>query len=118
MRIDRLPTLAVLCAALAGCALTPKQVSPDIGLARLSPAEARGRDFANRRCGGCHNIGPDDVESNGPAFAKLSRLYNTLSLRRRFAEVSEHGVDTMPPVGLDRADVEDLLAYVDSLAKR
>jgi mono/diheme cytochrome c family protein len=117
MRINRLALLAGVCVALGGCALGPSQPLPDTGLARLSPEAERGRDFAYRRCNGCHNVGPDPVESDGPAFTKLARLYNTLSLRRRFAEVSQHGVDTMPPVSFTPSEAEDLIAYIDSLGK-
>lgn len=116
MRIDRLSILAGVCLALAACTTAPKRDA--LGLPVLSAAEERGRDFAYRRCGGCHNVGRDDVSKEGPPFAKLALRYNSLSLRRRFAEISEHGAETMQPISFSRAEAEDLLAYVSSLADR
>lgn len=108
----------ILTLFLAGCALAPRTdgaLNPD----HLTSAEQRGRDFAYRRCGGCHNVGPDDDQrKDGPEFKTLARLYNPLSLQRRFTEVSQHGADRMPPVSFTRAEAEDLLAWVDTLAAR
>lgn len=109
----------ILALLLAGCASHPgrdRVWDPDH---KLTSAEQRGRDFAYRRCGGCHNVGPDDDQrKDGPEFKKLARMYNPLSLQRRFAEVSEHGADRMPPVNFTRAEAEDLLAWVDTLGTR
>ncbi len=116
MRIDRLAILSSLCMAIAACSTAPKRDA--LGLPVLSAAEQRGRDFAYRRCGGCHNVGRDDVAKEGPPFMTLAFRYNSLSLRRRFAEVSEHGSETMQPISFGRAEAEDLLAYVSSLAER
>jgi mono/diheme cytochrome c family protein len=112
---------SLLCAAglaLAACAGGPvgpgrSAVPP---LPRLDPAQQRGHDFAVRRCSGCHTVGLEDGGAgDGPAFYKLARRYNALSLERRFAEVSAHGFDRMPPVEFTRAEAEDLTAYFDSL---
>jgi len=82
----------------------------------LDPAQQRGHDFAVRRCSGCHTVGLDDGGAGeGPAFYKLARRHSTISLERRFAEVSAHGFDHMPPVSFTRAEAEDLIAYFDSL---
>ena len=115
------PIRALLCAAglvLAACATPPARpawssVPP---LPALDPAQQRGHDFAVRRCAGCHTVGLDDGgAADGPAFYKLARRYNPISLERRFAEVSEHGFDRMPAIPFTRAEAEDLLAYFDSL---
>ncbi|HEY2358720.1 MAG TPA: c-type cytochrome [Phenylobacterium sp.] len=85
-------------------------------LPKLDPAQQRGHDFAMRRCSGCHTVGLDDGGAQeGPAFRKLSMRYNALSLEHRFAEVSQHGVDRMPPVAISRSEAQDLVAYFDSL---
>jgi mono/diheme cytochrome c family protein len=87
-----------------------------LALAKLDPAQQRGHDFAVRRCSGCHTVGLDDGGAGeGPAFYKLARRYNALSLERRFAEVSAHGFDRMPPVEFTRGEAEDLIAYFDTL---
>ena len=97
--------------------LTPRANGPSVPtLAKLDPAQQRGRDFAVRRCAGCHTVGLDDGgASDGPAFRRLATRYNPISLERRFAEVSAHGFDRMPPVEFTRSELEDLVAYIDSL---
>lgn len=117
MRASQLALLLAAGLTLAACASYPGKPSP-AGAQTLSAAEARGRDFAYRRCSGCHNVGPDDTPSDGPRFSKLAMLYNPLSLQQRFAQVSAHGVDRMPPVSFTRSEAEDLLAYVQTLAAR
>jgi mono/diheme cytochrome c family protein len=112
---------SLICAAglaLAGCASAPPPGHP-AGLApaaRLDPAQQRGHDFAQRRCAGCHTIGLDDGGArDGPAFRTLAMRYNPISLERRFAAVSAHGFDRMPPVSFTKSEAEDLVAYFDSL---
>lgn len=104
--------------ALASCA-TPGERPRSDGvppLPRLDAAQQRGRDFALRRCSACHTVGLDDGGAQeGPAFAKLARRYNPISLERRFAEVSDHGFERMPPVSFTRAEAADLIAYLDAL---
>ena len=113
--------LLLACAAslvLAACATSPTasdgpRIPP---LPKLDAAQQRGHDFAVRRCAGCHTVGLDDGGAgDGPAFAKLARRYNPISLEHRFAEVSAHGFDRMPPVGFTPAELGDLVAYFDSL---
>jgi mono/diheme cytochrome c family protein len=83
---------------------------------RLNAAQLRGLEVAVRRCAGCHTVGLDDGGAgDGPAFYKLARRYDPVSLERRFAEVSEHGFDRMPSVPFTRDEARDLLAYFESL---
>jgi mono/diheme cytochrome c family protein len=109
--------ICLLALGLAACAATPP--GPDPGgssLSQLDPAQQRGQAFAVRRCAGCHTVGLDDGGAQeGPAFRTLSRRYNALSLERRFAQVSEHGFDRMPPISFSRAEAEDLIAYFETL---
>jgi mono/diheme cytochrome c family protein len=105
---------------LAACASRPAASGPDWSavppLPRLDPQQQRGHDFAVRRCAGCHTVGLDDGGAGeGPAFYKLARRYNPISLERRFAEVSAHGFDRMPPVQFTRSEAADLIAYFDAL---
>lgn len=72
--------------------------------------------FATKRCGGCHNVGPDDGPPyEGPAFRKLAGRYGGASMAQRFAQVSAHGFDSMPPVTFSPKEADDLRAYVESL---
>lgn len=102
---------------LGGCATaTTSAPAGSRALPGLTPAEQRGHEFAVRRCSGCHTVGLDDGGAQeGPSFRSIAMRYNPISLERRFVEVSEHGVDRMPPVGFSRAEAEDLIAYFGSL---
>lgn len=118
-----LPVRLLFCAAafgLAACATSPTGSGRSgTDMPKLEPAAQRGQAFAIRRCGGCHTVGLDDGGAgDGPPFQKLARRYNALSLERRFAEVSAHGFDRMPPVEFTRSEGEDLIAYFDSLLGR
>ena len=96
-------------AAAPGYRLAPAQ--PD-------PAAARGQAFAQRRCAGCHNIGADDgPPDEGPPFRRLAGRYDSTSLAHRFAQVSAHGVDRMPPITFTAEERADLLAYVRALPR-
>jgi mono/diheme cytochrome c family protein len=119
----RPPLFAILAAAaaLSACASAagPPAARATASTPRLSPAAQRGHDFAYQRCGGCHNVGLDDGgPTEGPAFRTLSMRYNPISLERRFAEVSAHGYDRMPPVNFTRSEAEDLIAYFYALNAR
>jgi mono/diheme cytochrome c family protein len=115
----RRPAVWLAAATLAGCATAAPPQRPAAGLAPLTPAEQRGHDFAQRRCAGCHAIGEDDGgAAEGPPFRTLALRYNALSLRGRFAEVSAHGFDRMPPVSFSQAEADDLTAYLGTLRPR
>lgn len=82
----------------------------------LEPAAQRGKAFAQRRCGGCHNVSADDGPPHeGPPFRLLADRYDSASLAIRFAQVSAHGVDRMPPISFTPDERADLLAYVRTL---
>ena len=110
--------VAAAALALSACADAPDPIGL-LGarpLAKLDAAQQRGHDFAVRRCAGCHTVGLDDGGAgDGPTFRKLALRYNPISLERRFAQVSQHGFDRMPPVEFTRSETKDLIAYVNSL---
>jgi mono/diheme cytochrome c family protein len=107
--------------ALSACAATPaRPPGPDWSgvppLPTLDVQQQRGHDFAVRRCAGCHTVGLDDGgAADGPAFYRLARRYNPISLERRFAEVSVHGFDRMPAIPFTAGEAADLIAYFDTL---
>lgn len=108
--------ILILALMLSGCANATALRPAEYRGGPLNVAEERGREFAYRRCSGCHDVSPDGRQTErGPPFKALARLYNPLSLERRFAEVSVHGSDSMPAVRFTHAEAEDLVAYVDTL---
>lgn len=113
------PLAAALALVLAACASAPAAAptpSATAGLPTLDPQAQRGHDLAVRRCSGCHTVGLDDGGAQeGPAFYKLARRNNAVSLERRFAEVSAHGIERMPPVALTASEAADLVAYFATL---
>jgi len=115
----RLPTAVLAAAAMvvaAPAAASPAAPGHPFPHAQLDPAAARGHAFAQRRCGGCHNVGPDDgPPDQGPPFRALAGRYNSTSLALAFAQVSAHGVDRMPPITFTPEERDDLLAYVRTL---
>lgn len=110
----RLMILAAV-AVLSACSSFPAKFAKP----GFDPAADRGLAFAERRCGGCHMVGLDETSAtSGPRFRDLKIRYNTLSLGRRFAEISQHGTGEMPPVTFTTSEAEDLIAYFDSLDRR
>lgn len=116
----RLVPLALLTTiALSACATSGSAPAAAAGAPSYTASEQRGHEIAVRRCAGCHTVGLDDGGAfEGPSFRALSVRYNPLSLERRFAEVSAHGVDRMPPVGFTTSEAEDLAAYMATLSRR
>lgn len=89
------------------------------GRPAFSPAADRGLALAQQRCSGCHMIGLDETSATeGPRFRDLQMRYNSLSLERRFREITQHGTGEMPPVALSTTDAEDLVAYFETLDRR
>lgn len=117
---SRASILAAVLAAAAGLAAAgpaaPAGPSFQPSPQQLEAAAARGKAFAERRCSGCHNVSADDGPPNeGPPFRRLVDRYDAASLSIRFAQVSAHGVDRMPPITFSADERADLLAYVRTL---
>lgn len=83
----------------------------------LSPAVRRGEVFARANCAEYHALGSanDSPHPAAPAFRRIQRYYNPLSLERELEAIPQAGHYMMRPVPMERADIEDLLAYIDSL---
>jgi mono/diheme cytochrome c family protein len=104
--------LIAVAVALAGCAGSLPPLSTSADDVRVE----RGKAFAQRRCAGCHTIGLDESSvSSGPRFRDLRMRNNAISLQKRFAEISEHGMGEMPPIEITQSEAEDLVAYFESL---
>ncbi|MEQ8814478.1 MAG: cytochrome c [Thalassobaculum sp.] len=92
-----------LCAALAG----PAAAQP------LGTAE-RGGALAERWCTECHATGTSPRASDaGPAFPTIARTRSDDYVRGFLANPHVRG--QMPPFDLSTAQIEDLVAYLQSL---
>jgi mono/diheme cytochrome c family protein len=82
-----------------------------------SPAEQRGRTFAQTNCARCHSI--DRVTPSplkiAPPFRTLHNRYPVDTLAEAFAEGIYTGHPTMPVFQLDPGQISDLISYLKSL---
>ena len=82
-----------------------------------SPAEQRGRKYAQTHCARCHAI---DFEGQSPLkiappFRTLHTRYPIETLAEAFAEGIYTGHAEMPAFELDPDKINDLLSYLKSL---
>jgi len=84
-----------------------------------APLLAEGREIAKRNCGRCHAIAARDhgADPRSPPFREISRRYPLSGLEEPLAEgimVGHEGLE-MPHFQLTSAQIEALLAYMDSV---
>jgi len=77
----------------------------------------RGFTFAQTNCSQCHAIGRfgDSPIPEAPPFTTLHTLYPIEDLAEAFAEGITTGHPSMPQFELDPAQINDLLAYLNSI---
>ena len=104
--------LATALALVAACALFA-----DAASAQMSPAEQRGRTFAQANCARCHAI--DKVSPSplpiAPPFRSLNERYPAESLAETLAEGIVTGHPTMPEFRLEPDQVNDVISYLKTL---
>jgi mono/diheme cytochrome c family protein len=105
--------------ALAACAAHPAEPS-QAALADASADIAAGRRLAEIYCARCHAIGTsgDSPHPLAPPFRRLSRDYPVNALEEAFAEGILVGHPSMPEFRLEPEQIEDLLAYIESVQER
>ena len=90
-----------------------------------APADAhllkRGRAIAQQNCGRCHSVSASGESANpkSPPFRYLARKYPLNNLEEALAEgivVGHEGVE-MPQFRLSAAQIEALLAYLNSIQR-
>lgn len=103
--------------ALAGCATTP--ATSNTANAETPSIEA-GRHLAEINCATCHAIGAagDSRHPMAPPFRTLSRDYPVNALEEAFAEGILVGHPDMPEFRLAPAQIDDLLAYIESVQEQ
>jgi mono/diheme cytochrome c family protein len=79
---------------------------------------ARGRTFARVNCGQCHAIGPqgESPMADAPPFRDLQKRYPVDDLARPLTEGILTGHPSMPAFRLYRDQVNDLIAYINTVA--
>jgi mono/diheme cytochrome c family protein len=77
----------------------------------------RGFTFAQTNCSQCHAIGRfgDSPIPEAPPFRTLHTRYPVEDLAEAFAEGITTGHPSMPQFQLDPAQINDLLAYLNSI---
>jgi mono/diheme cytochrome c family protein len=83
----------------------------------LDPAAQRGQTFALTNCASCHAIGQHDESplAIAPPFRAFHLSYPVDYLAEALAEGIVTGHPTMPQFRLDPAQIDDLLAYLQTL---
>jgi cytochrome c len=100
--------LTLVCLALA-CASS--------GALAQSGRAQRGLTFAQTNCSQCHAIGRvgDSPLAEAPPFRTLHTRYPIEDLAEALAEGITTGHPSMPQFQLDPAQINDLLAYLNSI---
>jgi len=83
----------------------------------LSPAAERGQQFAARACAGCHAFAAPARSPNiaAPSFAVIRLRHNEVALERTLERIAREGHGEMPPIYVTSAEIEDLVAFIESL---
>ncbi|SCY97721.1 c-type cytochrome [Microvirga guangxiensis] len=102
--------LALLCSALL--------LSPLAALGQEGWVQ-RGMTFAQTNCAQCHAIGRfgDSPIPEAPPFRTLHTRYPVEDLAEAFAEGITTGHPSMPQFQLDPAQINDLIAYLQSVQR-
>jgi mono/diheme cytochrome c family protein len=89
------------------------------GMPRHNVAADRGYRVAARECSACHAISREgeSPRPSAPPFRDIRRRYNEISLSREFEAIGEVGHYEMPAKPISKSDGEDLIAYIESLAR-
>ncbi|EIM28876.1 c-type cytochrome [Microvirga lotononidis] len=77
----------------------------------------RGQTFAQTNCSQCHAIGKvgESPIPEAPPFRTLHTRYQIEDLAEAFAEGITTGHPSMPQFQLDPAQINDLIAYLNSI---
>lgn len=106
-----LAAIALLCA----CAPTIEH-----GGSQPSASVAEGRRLTEIYCARCHAIGAEGESTHpmAPPFRTLSRNYPVTALEEAFAEGILVGHRDMPEFRLEPQQIDDLVAYLNSIQER
>jgi len=104
---------------LAASCATAQRGATSVPPGATASAQA-GRQIAEIKCAGCHAIGETGESRNAsaPPFRTLSRHYPVTALEEALAEGILVGHPEMPEFRLTSAQIDDLLAYLESVQER
>lgn len=85
----------------------------------LPASQARGYELSRTVCSACHAVEAKGASPNpkAPAFRALAGRHVPLTLQRRLADIAETGHYDMPPINLHADEVQDVVAYINSLER-
>ena len=106
---------SLLAAALLALTACAHEKSAAVAPTRGDAAE--GHRLAEVYCARCHAIGltGESTHPMSPPFRELSRAYPINALEEAFAEGVLVGHPDMPEFQLEPAQIDDLLAYIQSI---
>lgn len=109
--------LATIVLSCIGCACA--QTTTTSNLQRQGDI-AEGRRLAEIHCARCHDIGAegDSRHPSAPRFRMLSLNYPVTALEEAFGEGILVGHPAMPEFRLEPAQIDHLLAYIESVQER
>lgn len=110
-------SFVIVALALAGCASSLAEPAPTRA---DTPSIEAGRHLAELNCATCHAIGVSGESRHpmAPPFRTLSRDYPVNALEEAFAEGILVGHPDMPEFRLAPAQIDDLLAYIESVQEQ
>lgn len=114
--------IAAMGLAAAACAQAPGPVAPPSPVESPRPAGSisAGLRMSELVCAQCHAIGQsgESPVAEAPAFRRLAERYPVTLLEEAFAEGLLTGHPAMPEFRFSESEIEDLLAYIQSIQER
>ena len=76
--------------------------------------------MAANKCGSCHAVGPtgDSAMAAAPPLRDIANLYPPTQLQEAFGEGVMTGPPAMPQFELRPSEINDLIAYLETLRSR
>jgi len=102
----------------ASTLLTAMLLVSAASLPALADELAAGRELAEKMCGTCHAIGPEDETENAeaPTFMEIAGRYSVWNLQEALAEGIVVGHEDMPAFTLQPDQISALLTYMETLS--
>lgn len=115
--------IAALTLACAGCSAArtaESAVSPSAIAEPTLASVERGRVMSAEKCGGCHAVGPtgESAMAAAPRLRDIANRYPPAQLQEAFGEGVMTGHPAMPQFELRPAEINDLIAYLETLRAR